>query len=249
MTLYMHAFEPDVSKLMRFASRERLLPPGGDIGYALHAVLAATFGDTAPKPFVWCPPGTRSGGTGGRLLCYTRSSLDVLLHTATSFADPTAVAVMNLASSESKCMPDSFAAGERLGFRVRIRPIVRTGKGRDGTGGKERDAFIESVAAPEHSPGREACYLDWLHERLERGGARLEHGQIDAFALCRLLTRDRSSDKSKRTAPTGPDVTVSGTLSIIDPLHFTELLARGVGRFRAFGFGMLLLAPPNQRAA
>lgn len=244
----MHAFEPDLSKLMRFASRERLLPPGGDIGYALHAVLAAAFGTRAPKPFMWCPPGSRSGGTGGRILCYSHETLGDLCETATSFADPAATAIMDLANAESKRMPDAFATGGRLGFRVRVRPVVRTGKDRDGVGSKERDAFIDSVSvSAAQTNQREACYLEWLRRRLDQGGARLEHGHVDAFALCRLLTRDRSGEKSKRSAPTGPDVTICGTLVITDPQHFTELLASGVGRFRAFGFGMLLLAPPGGR--
>ena len=40
-----------------------------------------------------------------------------------------------------------------------------------------------------------------------------------------------------------PDVTFRGTLQVTDPDRFHALLARGVGRHRAFGFGMLLLRP------
>ena len=45
----------------------------------------------------------------------------------------------------------------------------------------------------------------------------------------------------------GPDVTVDGTLEIIEPEAFANLLIRGVGRHCAFGFGMLLLRPAGQR--
>ena len=37
--------------------------------------------------------------------------------------------------------------------------------------------------------------------------------------------------------------TVEGTLTVGDPDAFSRLLARGIGRHRAFGFGMLLLRP------
>jgi CRISPR system Cascade subunit CasE len=41
-----------------------------------------------------------------------------------------------------------------------------------------------------------------------------------------------------------PDATFRGTLRVDDPARFAAAaLARGVGRHRAFGFGMLLLRP------
>jgi CRISPR system Cascade subunit CasE len=42
-----------------------------------------------------------------------------------------------------------------------------------------------------------------------------------------------------------PDVTLRGRLSITDSAAFADLLRRGVGRHKAFGFGMLLLRPPG----
>ncbi len=248
MTLYMHAYQPNLGALVRHATRERLLPPGGDLGYAFHSVLTAAFGELAPKPFVWCAPGTPSGGRGGRVLCYSRTALSDLIAHCSSFADPTVCALLDVESAASKTMPESFAEGTRIGFRVRIRPVVRTGKARDGTGGKERDAYIDGTTGQEHDSGRATCYLQWLEARMLAGGARLEQGTLDAFALSRIMTRDRSGEKSRRDAPTGPDAVVVGRLTVVDAGEFGALLARGVGRFRAFGFGMLLLAPPSRVA-
>lgn len=247
MTLFMHAFQPDVAQLIRFATRERLLPPGGDLGYALHAVLSASFGDLSPKPFVWCAPGTRSGGRAGRVLCYSQTELPALISHADSFADPTVRALLDLESAASKRMPDDISEGTRLGFRVRIRPVLRTGKARDGSGGKERDAYIDDSSGLEHRNGRETCYLRWLDERFLAAGARMDHGALDSFTLSRILTRDRSGERSRRDAPSGPDAVTRGTLVVTGPEQFATLLSRGVGRFRAFGFGMLLLAPPENR--
>jgi CRISPR system Cascade subunit CasE len=39
----------------------------------------------------------------------------------------------------------------------------------------------------------------------------------------------------------GPDAVLAGQLRVTDPKAFTQLLASGVGRHRAFGFGLLLL--------
>ena len=43
---------PDLDRLARAASAHGLISAGGDFGYALHAALAAAFGDMAPKPFL-----------------------------------------------------------------------------------------------------------------------------------------------------------------------------------------------------
>ena len=240
----MHAFQPDVGQLMRFATRERLLPPGADLGYALHSTLTGAFGELAPKPFVWCAPGTRSGGAGGRVLCYSHIPMKELQAQAASFGQPGCTALLDLETAATKTMPDAFASGTRLGFRVRLRPVLRTGRNRDGSGGQERDAYIDGTSGSEHELGRAACYLSWLEARFLAGGARMEQGSLDSFTLTRLMTRDRSGEKSRRNAPTGPDALASGILAVTDSERFSALLARGIGRFRAFGFGMMLLAPP-----
>ena len=235
MTLFMHALQPDLDRLMRFATRERLLPPGGDIGYALHVALAASFAERAPKPFVWCAPGTRSGGRSGRLLCYSSEPLDILLTHAEAFAEPTALALLGLTSAESKTMPLDFAPGTRVGFRVRIRPVLRTGKARDGSGGKERDAYLDDATAEARSTTRAECYLHWLSMHFQLGGAHLEHARLESFSLTRLMTRDRSGEKSRPDFPTGPDAVAIGTATIKDSEKFAVMLGRGVGRFRSFG--------------
>ena len=42
--------------------------------------------------------------------------------------------------------------------------------------------------------------------------------------------------------------TVHGTMTVTDPAAFAQLLAHGVGRHRAYGYGMLLLRPANRPA-
>ena len=239
----MHSFQPDVGRLMRLAMRERLLPPGDDLGYALHVVLAASFADASPKPFTWCAPGATPRGPA-RLLCYSATALDALVIHASRFADPAFLSVLDLASAASKEMPTSFADGSRLNFRLRVRPVLRTGKERDGSGGKERDAYLDNSESLSGKT-RGECYIAWMGERMAANGARLERAALHSFQLTRLMTRDRSSAKSRIDAPTGPDAVVGGTLAVTDTAAFSQLLARGIGRFRAFGFGMLLLAPPT----
>ena len=46
-----------------------------------------------------------------------------------------------------------------------------------------------------------------------------------------------------RGASGRPEVVLGGRFTITDPDTFTALLTRGIGRHRAFGFGMILLKP------
>lgn len=288
MTLQLYSFQPDLGRLMRLAARERLLPPGGDLGYAIHAALAATFGEHAPKPWVLLAPG-QGGGRAGRLLAYGSASLEVLRAHAATFSDPAFAAPLALEHAEERPMPPSFRAGTRLGFRVRVRPVARTGKPipghpsalERGERGRERDVYLSRVAAADRIavraavdagemttaddpsaegvrvPTRAACYVEWLDARLRDAGASIPRvmagtsaeaghaARVDAFQFTRVMTRDRRGGSSRSQHPNGPDATISGTLVVEDPEKFAYGLARGIGRFRAFGFGMLLLTPPR----
>jgi CRISPR system Cascade subunit CasE len=134
---------------------------------------------------------------------------------------------------------------------------------------RERDVYLARVEAAERIsvgagedasasvPSRATCYLEWLDARLNDMGASIERmsgaedtptfaARLDAFRFTRLRTRDRSKEATQSRAVDGPDATVTGTLVITDPEAFATGLVRGIGRFRAFGFGMLLLSPPRK---
>lgn len=287
MTLHLYSFEPDLPRLMRLAARERLLPLGDDPGYAVHAVLAASFGAHAPKPWALLAAG-RGGGPAGRLLGYGAAPLDTLLAHAATYADPGYSSVLALDRAATREMPVHFVPGTRLGFRVRLRPMARTGKPLPGhpsaidrgERARERDVYLARVDAAERAtaagadrdapsdaavpspsndvPSRAECYLDWLDARLRDAGAALARvrsapsdpsgtwdARVDAFRLTRLLSRDRSGSRARPIHAEGPDAVVVGTLTVTDADAFGVGLARGLGRYRAFGFGMLLLTPPR----
>ena len=88
---------------------------------------------------------------------------------------------------------------------------------------------------------REAVYLDWLAERLAPA-ATLDRpaSRLARFRRIRVARGDRG--------PEGPAATVHGTMTVTDPSAFARLLPHGVGRHRAYGYGMLLLRPPNHPA-
>ena len=49
-------------------------------------------------------------------------------------------------------------------------------------------------------------------------------------------------------APEGPDATFHGELEVGDPEAFVRILANGIGRHKAYGYGMLMLRPARKTA-
>jgi CRISPR system Cascade subunit CasE len=142
-----------------------------------------------------------------------------------------------------------FAIGQRLGFRARVCPIVRTRRpgerplavDRHGkVKHREIDVFIHAtLTAPNNARVyREEVYTQWLKRELDRDGASTLHvARLAEFK--RQLMRRHGSVRIER-----PNAVLEGDLTVRDPATFRTLLARGIGRHRAFGFGMLLLRPP-----
>jgi DNA polymerase I len=83
---------------------------------------------------------------------------------------------------------------------------------------------------------REEIYRTWLAKRLGKA-ARLESARMVRFERTKAERRKRLD---------GPDATFHGELTISDGAAFSELLASGLGRHTAYGYGMLLLRPARQ---
>ena len=233
-----------------------------DEGRALHHLLAETFGPGTLRPFRLLVPPRR---VDGNLYAYSANDQVVLSEAMRMYAPPEHFTVLRPERLASKSMPKDWTAGQRLGFDVRVRPVRRLktdlvapwGRFRVGA---ELDAFLvealrhhpadcKGMAASERS--REAVYLDWLTDRLAPA-ARVDRAATKLVQFQRtLVTRRRhargGSDRRGDRGFEGPDATFHGTLTVAEPTAFAEILLRGVGRHRAFGYGMLLLRPPQRR--
>lgn len=239
MTLKLMRLQPDVVSLTAWAVRNNVLSPDGDDGYALHSLLNNVFGEQAPKPF-------RHLGGGQGLLAYTSAELESLRLSA-SLATPDAARALGLDELDARPFPDTWKEGQSLGFEVKVRPVVRTKDGR------ERDVFLHavgvasSVGSNESKIMRAEIYRDWLVKQFAGDeAAQIMHAQMESFCLTHVLRKEsaRNDGKRRSRAVSGPSVVFKGQLQIGSSVAFTRLLARGVGRHRAFGFGMLLLKPP-----
>ena len=222
-------------ELQRWMGSRRLQ----DIDHAMHCLLVESFGDLAPKPFRLIMQRDASSGV---LYGYGTADCDQLRESAAICADPLQSRLLSPESLQDKPMPTVWAAGKRLGFGVRIRPVARKGRG-SGRHRDEQDAFqqvAEGYSKAEMPFSREEIYVRWLAERLAcDGAATLDTEQTKLVSFQRL----RSFRRQHNRYVEGPDAVMRGVLAIDDPAAFSSLLARGIGRHRAYGYGMLLLRP------
>ena len=234
-TLYLVRLLPNTQLLMRWAGKHRLLR-SGDAGYAWHAALKAALGDLAPKPFALV---TRNRQT--ELLGYTQSDPRQWLSLAQDFDAVQAIGLDQ--GVQQREMPMDWQSSQTLSFEARVRPVARTRSGRSAI--DERDV---AMLARERDPNAsiELAYRDWLQKELARGGAaQLLQMRLVSACSTRVLRKGAVQAEGGRsnTSINGPDVLLRGELRIEDGPAFSVLLARGLGRHRAFGFGCLLLAP------
>ena len=257
MTTHLIHVPVDMRKFGRWAGERGLVRRGSfDRDFALHVLLAGMFGKAALQPFrLFASERRREAG----LYAYSDSDAEQLRSVAGTVAPPDCLAVLDLGpeSLRSKPMPAGFEAEQRLGFDLRVRPVRRLRRelpdsrsGKALARGAEVDAFrLEALRRfphgwkePEEGAAkagitREKVYGDWLAERLE-GAARIERCRLVVFQRARTVRGDG-------IGPEGPDATLQGVLTVREPDAFAGLLRAGVGRHRAYGYGMLLLRPPD----
>lgn len=233
--------QPDRVRLARWLRGTGQGRLGRDSGYALHAAMRAVFGDLAPRPF-----SLREREAGDELLGYVSTRAAALDETLgrlprEAIEPAKALGTDGLIMRE---LPTDWRGGERYGFEVRVVPVVRS---RSIVSGR-----VVEIDAARHAPlidaGRDlpgGAHAAWTAAEIARGGAaELLSCHPVVLSQYRALRRSRGEGAERRSASTWlPDLTLRGTLRLVDGEAFGRLLARGLGRHRAFGFGCLLLAP------
>ena len=247
----------DMRAFSRWVGERGLLRRGSfDPDFALHILLSAMFGKRALQPFRLFWSERRPSAS---LYAYADVDQEALQEMAAAVAPPDCLAPLNPTGLRSKPMPTVFAVGRRLGFDLRVRPVRRlrhdlrdTQTDRVITQGREIDAFRLAILqrfpdgwrergahARQSGVSRESIYTAWLAERLA-GAATLEECRLSSFSRSRAVRGDGPG-------PEGPDAILHGVLAVDAPGAFARLLREGVGRHRAYGYGMFLLRPPSRR--
>ena len=262
MTIHLVHAPVDMRAFNRWAGVRGLVRAGAfDAGYALHVLLSGLFGPAVLQPFRLFASERRRLAS---LYAYADWDGDSLRGTAQAVGTPDCLTVLKPEKLRSKAVPKVFEPGRRLGFDIRVRPVRRlrssiqdSQSGRTLSPGAEVDAF--RVAAlhrfpegwnlnPDKEPpeaqgtlrGRRSdVYTEWLIERFgDAASVESNECRLAAFQRTRTVRGDGAG-------PQGPDATLHGVLTVRDANAFSRLLRKGVGRHKAYGYGMLLLRPPG----
>ena len=244
--LHMVRLEIQAPKLVSFAGRD-LPPRQDDTSFLVHRLLASLFGEGTVQPFRVLAEERRSLP----VLSYSERDEEALRRHADSFADPLAHSAVDWSSFAVKSMPGRWKSGCRLGFEVKVCPIVRLASSRevDWLGerrtlprGAEIDAFVHRrYLRGEDEATREGVYREWTARRLRPAAEVLTAG-LQGFRRRKLVRKTHEAVRRPRLLER-PEALVTGTLTVSEPQAFAKVLANGVGRHKAFGFGMLLLRP------
>lgn len=206
-----------------------------DLGFAMHMLLTEMFGESAPRPYLIK---NRRGATYLALYGYSPSTAEQLTRNIDEFAAPNQIGVIR--AIESKPMPAMFERGRTLGYEIRARPTERRNLVEIDTVILQTERALERGETP---PTQQQAYASWLALRLKDNGAKM----LDAKILRANLTWAVRNAHSK--AKLGPSAVMSGHLKIADPDKFAQALAHGIGRHKAYGYGMLMIHPPQRRPA
>jgi CRISPR system Cascade subunit CasE len=234
--LHLITFAIDRAKLVSLAAGRGTIPPSGDLGYALHQVLNETFGAEAPKPFHFFDE------FGGQLIAYSPHDAETLQQFALKQREQVqawtaASEALSFVTMRANPLPERWAPHVRYRYSVRTRPVCRVAHHRERGLPRECDVFLRAVAAKSSNVDwidRQEVYTAWFREQVPEAAIALKSVHISRLGRIQVY---------RKGAPRlqGPDVTYSGILEVGDPDSFQACLQRGVGRHRAFGFGMLLL--------
>lgn len=128
---------------------------------------------------------------------------------------------------------EGIAPNTVLAFRLRANPTrkIDTKTGPDGR--RRHGRRVELV--------REEDQVAWLKRKAQEGG----------FEVLAVRVRGFTKEEGRKPGPSGSALTVAGVLfeghlRVTDPRKFLEhSLVRGVGPGKAYGMGLLSLAPPE----
>ncbi len=208
--------------------------------YQLHRTLMAAFPEQLPageRVLYRVDVDARSGVPTVLMQSQTRPDWAWL-------GDPLARDLLQRAP-ESKPFEPHFAAGQLLAFRLRANPTVkrRLPTDKDDPSSELKPMRIPITAEDE--------LLAWLARKGRRGGFRpvnanvISEGDLIGHQPRRDGADPAADDASahRRRRLTFRAVRYEGLLEVTDPDALVQALAQGIGPAKAFGFGLLSLAP------
>lgn len=129
----------------------------------------------------------------------------------------------------------SLRAGQVLFFRLRANPTIKKVR-RNADGSRRKNSNRVPLV-------REEKQIEWLKRKGEQHGFRLRQVMV-SDPQKHLLWKHKPSPRTGNVPPiTLFTVRFDGVLQITDPEAFAQALRQGIGPAKAFGCGLLSLAP------
>ena len=234
--IYLMKADLNLPNMARWAAEERHSDPDK----TAHCLLMESFGpEAAPRPFV-ITVREGNGQPQGTLLTYTYRTAAELQQSADSHQRLAHAAVLDPDTIRTVRTPSEWGEGQTLEFEIRVRPVKRSSSRQGGRNGHEQDFFLASPA----DSNRAETYCQWMAATMSRQGALSadpENMTVKRMALSRVRRQNASGWH------TAPDVTITGTAKVINPKLMEQAIAKGLGRHKGFGYGMLLLRRPARQ--
>lgn len=206
--------------------------------HTLHKHVLAGF-PTASKP-----PAREAFGVLYRIEIDPRTGAPTLLVQSMASPDWTRWEGIGLLASEEtpriKEISTAYAAigpKARLRFRLRANPTRRINRSHAGT---------DPLAGKRVELRDEKGQRDWLDRKAEQGGFRVIGVQVQQGGALGGKQRGRRGEGGNTRPLTFATVTFDGILEVIDADLFRAALNQGIGSGKAYGFGLLSVAPAQE---
>nr|WP_123589572.1 type I-E CRISPR-associated protein Cas6/Cse3/CasE [Salinisphaera halophila] len=145
---------------------------------------------------------------------------------------------------ESKRFDPQLRSGDRLGFKLRANPTVARPAGA-GKRSQRSDVMMHAKFgfpqadrnSPECQAAMEAAAIRWLARQGDKAGFALRaETAVETYRQHELSKRNGGNRTVQFSS-----VDYSGLLEVTDADRFIEAMARGFGRAKAFGCGLMLI--------
>jgi CRISPR system Cascade subunit CasE len=131
-------------------------------------------------------------------------------------------------SWKAKPIPESYFTRRRYMFQLCANPTKKVASKPDGTVTKNGRRV---------PLGKREELVEWIKRKGEQGGFAADE------ATLRTFSRGREYFEKNGRPGLHSAVEFQGVLTVTDPAKFHEAFTRGIGSAKAFGFGLLVIAP------
>jgi CRISPR system Cascade subunit CasE len=132
-------------------------------------------------------------------------------------------------SWKTKPIPETYFTRSRYTFQLCANPTKKVSK-------QLPDGTLTKNGRRVPLSKREEL-VEWIKRKGVQGGFTVDEGTLRAFS------RGRQHFNKKSQTGLHSAVEFEGVLAVTDPTQFHETFTRGVGPAKAFGFGLLVIAP------